>query len=202
MKILVVLFFCVFAPWAFAAGVRPDLPKPYLVAPVVVDGRNLAEVWVFPRDINKDFMVESASLLEALQPVLKEQNFKILKALVRKDVLTLANIEASGMKPFWNEANLELHIAIPLNYRKAQDLSLTYVEVDENKYFRPDKQSGYLNLRLSQPYQYGEGAPSNSHLPLVGRADLVENINGFVLETGTEYPVSYTHLTLPTTCSV
>ena len=188
MKILIVLFFCVLTAWAYAAGVRPDLAKPYLVAPVVVDGRSLTEVWVFPRDINKEFMVESASLLEALRPVLKEQNIKILEALVRKEkVLSLANIEASGLKPFWNEANLELHIAIPLNYRKAQDLSLTYVEVDENKYYRPDKQSGYLNLRLSQPYQYGEGAPSNSHLPLVGRADLVENINGFVLEMGTEF---------------
>lgn len=188
MKILAVLFFYAIAPWAYAAGVRPELPKPYLVAPAIVDGRNLTDVWVFPRDINKEFMVESASLLEALRPILKEQNLKILEALVRKEkVLSLASIEASGLKPFWNEANLELHIAIPLNYRKAQDLSLTYVEVDENKYYRPDRQSGYLNLRLSQPYQYGEGAPDNSHLPLVGRADLVENINGFVLETGTEF---------------
>lgn len=188
MKILAVLFFCAIAPWAYAAGVRPELLKPYLVAPAIVDGRNLTDVWVFPRDINKEFMVESASLLEALRPILKEQNLKILEALVRKEkVLSLASIEASGLKPFWNEANLELHIAIPLNYRKAQDLSLTYVEVDENKYYRPDRQSGYLNLRLSQPYQYGEGAPDNSHLPLVGRADLVENINGFVLETGTEF---------------
>jgi outer membrane usher protein len=172
---------------ASAAGVRPDLPKPYLMAPVVLDSREMVQVWVFPRESRKDFMIEAAPLLDALRRTLKDGNFKIVKSLVQpKGVLSIANLDAAGLKPTWNEANLELVLNIPLNYRKAKDLSVTYIEVDENRYYRPDVQSGYLNFRASQPYQYGDGI-SGGKLPLVGRFDLVENIKGFVLETGTEF---------------
>lgn len=187
MKFLFSVFIFLISAVAFAAGVRPDLPKPYLMAPVILDSREMVQVWVFPRETHKDFMVEAAPLMEALKKNLKEQNFKIVKSLVQpKGVLSLANLDAAGLKPVWNEANLELVLNIPLNYRKAKDLSVTYIEVDENRYYRPDAHSGYLNFRASQPYQYGDGI-SGGKMPLVGRFDLVENIKGFVLETGTEY---------------
>ncbi|UYL10380.1 fimbria/pilus outer membrane usher protein [Bdellovibrio sp. SKB1291214] len=172
---------------ASAAGVRPDLPKPYLMAPVILDSREMVQVWVFPRDSHKEFMVEAGPLLDALKRTLKDGNFKIVKSLVQpKGVLSLANLDAAGLKPVWNEANLELVLNIPLNYRKAKDLSVTYIEVDENRYYRPDAHSGYLNFRASQPYQHGESI-AGGKLPLVGRFDLVENVQGFVLEAGTEY---------------
>jgi outer membrane usher protein len=178
-----------FSALASAAGLRPDLPKPYLMAPVILDSREMVQVWVFPRDSRKEFMFEAGPLLEALQKTLKDSNYKIVKSLVQpKGVISLAGLDAAGLKPQWNEANLELILNIPLNYRKAKDLSVTYIEVDENRYYRPDAQSGYLNMRASQPFQYGDGvSSSDSKMPLVGRLDLVENVQGFVLEAGAEF---------------
>ncbi len=189
MRFLAVAVLFLFSAIASAAGVRPDLPKPYLMAPVMQDSREMAQVWVFPRESRKEFMVEAGPLLEALQKILKDSNLKIVKSVVQpKGVISLAGLEAAGLKPQWNEANLELILSIPLNYRKAKDLSVTYVEVDENRYYRPDAQSGYLNMRASQPFQYGDGASSaDSKMPLVGRLDLVENVKGFVLEAGAEF---------------
>ncbi|WP_413559393.1 hypothetical protein [Bdellovibrio sp. HCB209] len=189
MRSLILILFLLVSGIASAAGVRPDLPKPYLMAPVMLDSREMVQVWVFPRDSRKEFMVEAGPLMDALKRILKDSNYKIVKSLVQpKGVLSFANLDAAGLKPEWNEANLELLLNIPLNYRKPKEMSVTYIEVDENKYYRPEGHSGYLNLYASQPYQYGDSVSSaNSKLPLVGRMELIENIKGFVLETGTEF---------------
>ncbi|QDK43834.1 hypothetical protein DOM22_00980 [Bdellovibrio sp. ZAP7] len=189
MRFLATIAILFISAIASAAGVRPDLPKPYLMAPVILDSREMVQVWVFPRDSRKEFMIESAPLMEALQKTLKDSNFKIVKSLVQpQGVISVASLDAAGLKPQWNEANLELILNIPLNYRKAKELSVTYIEVDENKYYRPDAHSGYLNIRASQPFQYGDGTSSaDSKMPLVGRLDLVENIKGVVLEAGAEF---------------
>ncbi|WP_413943802.1 fimbria/pilus outer membrane usher protein [Bdellovibrio sp. HCB-162] len=172
---------------AFAEGPRPALAKPYLVAPLLLDGALLGEAWIFPRDEKKNFSVEARPLLEGLRPTLKEDLFKNLEKRVRPEgVLSLYDLESSGLSVQFDENSLEMRLDLPLKYRRGSDLNLNYMEGTEQSFLRPTAQSGYLNFRAQQSYQYGN-AVEDQKLPIAGHVDFVENVHGVVLESMADY---------------
>ncbi|UOF00229.1 fimbria/pilus outer membrane usher protein [Bdellovibrio reynosensis] len=191
MKFLLVLLFSfitlLYSTNAFA-GVRPALPKPYFVAPFILDNKVVAEAWVFPRDDRKQFVVESKPLLQTLENILKEPQYKELERRVQpENVLSLYDLEAVGISVRFDEKTLELKLDVPLSQRRTNELDLNYAEGANQKYLRPSAHSGYINLRLLQAYQYGADVPAEEKMPLTAHVDLVENIRGFTFETMAEY---------------
>lgn len=177
---------------AFAAVARPPLGKPYLRAPVLLDGRPLQEVWIFPRDRQEEFSVEAGPLFESLQQVLKDDLQFRLKSLERLGgVVTLRDLEDVGFSAQFDDATLELRLALPPKYRKPRDLNLNFVEFENQKYLRPNLHSGYLNMRTQQSWQYG--SDEDQRRPLTGNLELVENIRGLVFETSADFQEAEEH---------
>lgn len=171
---------------AYASAARPSLEKPYLKAPVLLDGRPAQEIWIFPRERQEDFSVEAGPLLELLKTELKDDLYLRLKSLERpQGVLTLRDLEDVGFSAQFDAATLELRLALPPRYRKPRDLNLNFVEFGNQKFLRPNQHSGYLNLRSQQSWQYG--SEGDQRLPLTGNVELVENIRGFVFETSVDF---------------
>lgn len=187
MKILIHLFFALLciAP-AAAEGPRPPLAKPYLVAPVLLDKKIIAEVWTFPRAEKRQFSLEAKPLLQALEGILSDASFNGLKKKVTtQGVISLHDLESAGIDVQFDEGRLDLTLQIPMKYRKSQDLNLNFIEIDDEKFQRPQGHSGYLNLRTQQTYRYGDLEAEK--LPLTGNLEFVENINGYVLESSTDF---------------
>lgn len=165
---------------------KPALGRPELVAPVVVDGRVEGELWVFPRATPEEFAIEAAPLLKILEAYLPEDALGLLAARTRAaGTLSLTDLEASGLSAQFDEASLELHLRIPLRSRQAWFLDLNRLR-SAGPELRSSPTSGYLNLRATQNYLSGAGV-QESKAPLNGRADLVQQVLGFVFETGGTY---------------
>jgi outer membrane usher protein len=165
---------------------RPPLPKPYLRAPVVMDGRALAEAWVFPRELAEDSAVEATVLLPIAKVYLKDELYaRLEKSVSPEGVLTHRDLKAVGYSVIFDQQTLELRLNLPAKYRQPIDLDLNYVEFGSQKYQRPDAHNGYLNLRTLQSWQYGADVESE-RLPFTGTAEFLENIKGFVFESGAD----------------
>lgn len=177
------LFIACVSAWA-----RPDLPKPYVTVPIVIDGQTRDQIWIFPRAQRKNFALEADPLFKILTPFLRSDIArKLEQKKTSQGTVSLRDLDGIGLKAEFSEQALEIQIDIPLKLRKTNELDLTYHENGDLYHKRPDRQSGYLNLRMAQPYQYGDSAASDTKQPFTGRADFFENIGGFVFETGTEY---------------
>ncbi len=173
---------------ASAAGTRPPLAKPYLIAPIVLDGKAVEEAWIFPRESLRNFSVEAKPVVAALRLQMRDELLKNLEKLISPEgVFSLRDLQSSGLTVEFDESSLELRLNLPLKYRKTKDLDLNYVDDGKQKYLRPSQQSGYFNFRFNQSYQYGSGATTDSKLPLSGHVDFVENVNGFVFESMADY---------------
>lgn len=175
--------------WAFGnvAQARPNLGKPFLMAPLVLDGRSLSEAWLFPRDEADKFSVEAAPLLESVKPILKDDLFLRLQQSVKPEgVLTMKDLEAAGFTVSFDPPSLELRLGLPSKYRKPQTVDLNFVEFENQKYLRPHEHSGYLNLRTQQSWQYGSDI-ENKRRGMTGNVELVENVRGFVLESSADF---------------
>lgn len=175
--------------WAFGnvAQARPNLGKPFLMAPLVLDGRSLSEAWLFPRDEADKFSVEAAPLLESVKPILKDDLFLRLQQSVKPEgVLAMKDLEAAGFTVSFDPPSLELRLGLPSKYRKPQTVDLNFVEFENQKYLRPHEHSGYLNLRTQQSWQYGSDI-ENKRRGMTGNVELVENVRGFVLESSADF---------------
>ncbi len=187
MRSCLVLIFSILLPVLVMAQGRPPLGKPFLMAPVVLDGRPLTEAWLFPRDRAEEFSVEARTVLEAVKPYMKDDLFLRLQGSVTPEgVVTTQSLEAVGFSVAFDPPTLELRLSLPAKYRKPQDLDLNFVEFENQKYLRPDRHSGYLNLRTQQSWQYGPDVESERR-PLTGNLELVENIKGFVFESSADF---------------
>ncbi|HEX7675594.1 MAG TPA: fimbria/pilus outer membrane usher protein [Bdellovibrio sp.] len=189
MRFLFWLLVSLLPSWhVYAAGIRPPLAKPYVVVPIVLDGKAQEDAWVFPRDTARAFAVEAAPVLRVLQLQMKEDLLANLKKKVTTEgTLSLRDLEASGVSVEFDEASLELKLILPLKYRRSSDVDLSYENDGSQKYLRPNQQSGYINLRANQSYQYGTDGQTDKTLPLSGHVDFVENIRGFVFESMADY---------------
>jgi outer membrane usher protein len=188
---LLLCFSCalIFSGLAAAAGTRPPLAKPYVVVPLVLDGQSREDAWIFPRDTASAFAVEAAPLLRLLQTHLKENLYlELQKKVSPQGTLSLRDLQGAGLSVEFDDKALELRLQLPMKYRRGNDVDLNYDNQDRQTYLRPSEQSGYINLRANQGYQYGSGnASQNASLPATGHADFVENRHGLVFETGTDY---------------
>lgn len=186
MSCIRVFVFCILSFTSVAFGQRPPLEKPYLVAPVVMDGRVRAEVWIFPREEKSQFMIEANPLMEFLRSQLKDDLWDRLRLQITPaNVMSVTSLESAGFSVEFDQRSLELKLELPLRYRKSQELDLNYLQIGEQKFLRPNGHSGYLNIRSHQAYQYGTG--EQQKLPLSGQIELVENVRGFVFETSADY---------------
>ncbi|QDK36263.1 fimbria/pilus outer membrane usher protein [Bdellovibrio sp. NC01] len=184
---LLTIFAVLFCVNSFAAGTRPPLAKPFVVVPIVLDGATSEEAWVFPRDTARAFSIEAAPLIQVLQLQMKEEILNNLKTHITPEgVLSLKDLQASGVGVEFDEAALELRLKLPLKYRRSNEVELYTNSDGTQKYIRPTQQSGYLNLRFNQSYQYGDDV-ENKMLPLTGHVDFVENIHGLVFESMADY---------------
>lgn len=193
MRFIFVLFSFLFIFQVHADTVRPALAKPYFVAPIILDQKAIVEVWIFPRDEKRQFSVEAKPLIEALKSHLSDSAIRLLQQRTStQGVISLVDLESAGVVTSFDESRLDVTLTIPIKHRKRSDLNLNYVEIDDQKFLRPQGHSGYLNLRAQQSYRYGD--IESEKLPLTGHLDFVENINGFVLESmadfaeGDQYP--------------
>lgn len=158
------------------------------MVPVIVDGQARDQVWAFPREERKDFVVEADPVFKILSEFLRPDiEARLEKKKNAQGVVSLRDLEGVGLSVEYSEQSLEIKIDIPMKYRKNSDLNLYFDEAGEKTYQRPTSPSGYLNLRANQSYQYGDNTASDAKLPLTGRADLVENIHGLVFQSGAEY---------------
>lgn len=182
MRFLFALFFLIsFKVQAQVSAVRPPLAKPYLMTPIKVDDVTQGEVWIFPRDQRKDFALESQATVEILTPFLPFELLQRLKMRITDGgTVSLQDLDALGLKATFSEADLEIHIQIPLTLRKRYRLNFNFGRPDVAMAMQPQAHSGYLNFRMNKSFEYGP-------MPLAGRLDLVENINGFVLESTADY---------------
>ena|GEM_PF-1994891 len=186
MRVLFSILLLILLPWG-ALAQRPNLGKPYVQAPIVLDGRPIAEAWIFPREGEENFAVDAQTLLASVKPILKDDLYLKLKNSVRPNgTFTIRDIKAAGFSITFDEATVELRLDLPPKYRKPQDLTLNYFEFGEQKYQRPDSHSGYLNMRVIQGWQYGSNVEEKRR-PLAGNLEFVENIKGFVLESSADY---------------
>lgn len=170
-----------------AAGPAPTMEKPYLVAPVVVDGAFREEAWVYPRENNetgeREVFIEAVPLLALLEGKLSEGRLESLKKMVTSQgTLSLKTLQASGLSAQFDFNALELTVAIPLRYRETTELQLHKTNTRE-KVLRPEPHSGYLNFRFNQSYRH----ETDEYLPFTARTDLTENMNGYVLESTADY---------------
>lgn len=170
-----------------AAGPFPTMEKPYLVAPVIVDNAVREDAWIYPREDfstgERDVYIEAAVILNLLDDKLTAERLESLrKNITPQGTISLKMLQASGLNASFNESTLELAITIPLRYREVTDLRLHETSTNE-KVLRPESHSGYLNFRFNQSYHH----ENQGTLPTTARADLVENINGYVLESGADY---------------
>lgn len=184
-SVLFIISSAVVSPWVALAqstsAVRPALAKPYLMAPIKIDDVTQTEAWVFPRAERRDFAIEAQSLLESLNSFLPAETLQRLKVKVTSEgTLSLRDLDSIGLTTQFSEADLELQIQIPLKVRKHYRLNFNFGRPDSASALKPTAQSGYLNFRVNKSFEYGP-------MPLAGRLDFVENINGFVLESGAEY---------------
>lgn len=180
-KIVLAFFLTVFTIPAVAAGPRPALAKPYLVAPIIIDNQNAGEGWIFPREDRKNFALEAEAVLAALRPVLNPDIYQRLEN--RKSLektLSLADLDALGLSSTFSESTLELTIRVPLKSRQQNELSLNYSDLTKMQPLTPSQQSGYLNFRFNQAY-------GDKKMPLTGNVQFVENIQGFAFESGADY---------------
>ncbi len=172
---------------AQAVGAFPTMGKPYLVAPVTLDNAAREDAWIYPRENfetgEKEVFIEAEPLFNLLGGKLTQARVESLKKLVSpQGTLSLKTLQASGLSAQFDFNSLELSLAIPLKYRETTDLLLNKTN-DKAKALSPEPQSGYLNFRVSQAFRH----ENDESLPLVARADLVENINGYVLESGADF---------------
>lgn len=180
-KLLLVLLLVTLSGPVFAAGTRPALAKPYLLAPLIIDSQNAGEAWIFPREERKNFALEAESVLEALRPILTPDLLERLKK--RQSVektLSLADLDALGISSSFSESTLELTLRIPLKNRQQNELSLNYSDITKLQPLSPTSQSGYFNFRFNQSY-------GDTKMPLTGNVQFVENFHGFVLESGADF---------------
>lgn len=183
MRFVLAFFFSAFCFGAFAepTSIRPPLAKPYLIAPIIIDDMNVGEAWIFPRESRRDFAIEAEAVLKALYPYLNTAIYKRLESRKGPEgVLTFKDLDNAGVSTSFSDAALEVRIQVPLRIRKQNDLNLNFGKLEYTQAQRPDKQSGYFNFRFNQSFEYGK-------LPLAGRVDFVENVNGFVLESSADY---------------
>lgn len=185
---VIILFLLSSALGAQAAGTRPALAKPYVVVPIIMDGIASEEAWIFPRDTARAFSIEAEPLFKVLQLQMKEEILVNLKKRVTAEgVISVRDLQASGVTVSFNEAALELRLNLPLKYRRSSEVDLNYFNDGGQRYLRPNQQSGYFNFRFNQSYQYGSDGIENKMLPLSGHVDFVENIHGFVFESMADY---------------
>ncbi len=177
---------CFFSLVVWAEGNRPALSKPYLEAPVFVGGASSGSLWIFPRSSRSEFMVQAAPLMSLFDEMVEPTIVQGLKKKVRSEgVLSLTDLETHGMSVRFDEASLELFVDIPMKYRIPKELSVLEKERGKGFNLRPSLPSGYLNMRAAQGFTYGHDL--NDRQDFVGQLDFVENIQGYVFESGYDY---------------
>lgn len=184
MRFFLLLFFSLSA----FAGTRPPIPRASLVAPVIVDGQNREQAWVFPDKDEEQFLVEAAPLLQSLAPELVLEKLQSLRAKTEaKGVIRLRRLRDVGLSPRFDSVTLELIVSVPPQAKRILTKNIVSREesVTGNTY-RSAPVSGYLNLRTSQPFQYPATGKS-SRLPFTGNLDFAGNVQSWVLDSGTTY---------------
>ncbi len=172
--------------WGQTEGTRPALAKPYLEAPVYLGGSLMGSLWIFPRPLHSDFMIQAEHFLNSLEQMADPVIVQGLRKKVRvQGVLSLADLETHGMSVRFDEGSLELFVDIPMKYRTPKELNVLEKERGQGVNLRPTIHSGYLNVRSAQGFSYGNDL--NERQDFVGQLDFVENIQGYVFESGYDY---------------
>lgn len=168
-------------PSNLRANVRPLLAKPYVLVPIQIDETAQSEAWVFPREERKDFAIEAQALLSSLNAYLPvEMIAKLRLKITPEGTVSLADLDGLGLTTQFKEDSLVLDIRIPINIRKRYRLNFNFGEPEVSQIVRPSAHSGYLNYRINKSFEYGP-------MPLSGRIDFAENVNGYVLESSADF---------------
>lgn len=170
------------------AGNRPGLARPSLVAPIVVDGQAREQAWVFPSELDSDFLIEAEPLLNSLSGDLLTEKILALRGKTDPNgLLRLPALKEAGLKARFDDLKLELEIQVPVEAKRI----LTKNIVPRNStpsgtVYTPAPVSAYLNMRGAQPYQY-PATGARSRLPLSGNAEFAANVRSWVLQSGATF---------------
>lgn len=174
--------------FGYAFGPKPSYPGPSLVAPLLVDGFEMAQAWVFPRYSEGDFLIEFTPLYTILKSIVDEDILLVLsqerldQGLISSHVLSELQIPVK-----FDEVTLQITIEIPPHFKKKRTLDLnngTYFE--DKKILGPSPASGYLNLRFNKNFYQVPIDGNDSESSLNVNIENSTTLNGWNFLTGAE----------------
>jgi outer membrane usher protein len=160
----------------------PAHAAPKLLAPVMLDGDNLGEVWLLKKD---DPEVETKGFLKAMAKVLVPEALEHLKARRKAPYLPLSSLKKEGITIRFDETTLILLLQLEDSIRARKNLRVRRETESDRETLGPAPFSGYLNATATQGFQYPRAAATRN--PFRGNLALTSNWLGYVLETGTTY---------------
>ena len=151
-----------------------------------INSNTIGECELFSNSSGSFDQISTPNLLELLEEVLKEHVFLRVKDQLGNNKKTQLNsLKQLGISAFYNSTNLSLDVEIKPELKKPQILSLINkrkASVREENRVKAEKVSGFLNAFTNVGLTAG-GDQANLSMRLEGSL----NINGFVLETSTDY---------------
>lgn len=154
-----------------------DDVTPVLIAPIILEGSNLGEVWINP---TPPVYIDRTTSLEILKEILTDDVTKKLASQnTTKSYLTIDNFKRVGVNLFFNPRELELELRVDSKLLKSQTINLK----NKNSFSQvhPEKFSAYLNWDVSQ----FESKNSDDYQTIYNVLNL--NMNGLVFNSGGFY---------------
>lgn len=150
---------------------------PVLIAPIVLEGSNLGEVWINP---SPPVYIDRTTSLEILKEIIIDDVTKKLASQnTTKSYLTIDDFKRVGINLFFNPRELELELKVDSKFLKSQTVNL---RSDRNSsQIHPEKFSAYLNWDISQ----FESKNRDDYQTIYNVLNL--NMNGLVLNSGGFY---------------
>ncbi len=183
-----IFLFYFFIPLAFSQ-VDTDVKRPYLNAPVFLDGEEVGVLWVYPEYKGNELLVETLPIIRFLSPYIEDkQGIDRIKNGTKGRFVTSGELESLGVISFFDEQDLLLRITIRPHIRTQSKADIS--EAHRSVTIVPQKNasvSGYANFYLNQSYSdYGDD-DSFDRDPFYSNVDTVLNLNGIALISGGEY---------------
>jgi len=186
---LLFLFFAILLVDPAMAGPRPNLERPALVAPIMVDSEVREQAWIFPDAAEENFLVESEPFLISVSQELSAARITSLRSkIVPPGLFSLRSLREEGFTVDFNELNLELLVQIPAETKRRITKNIVQRGiVPAGSVYGPAPASAYVNARVNQPFVYPADGQRSSRMPLLAGLDMVANVHSWALNSGATF---------------
>lgn len=181
-------FFAYTSAWAL--GTKPTLTQKGFVAQMYVDDVEVEDLWLFPHKERSQFFVESASVKEALKPLLALDRYTSLDLLPSNNgAFSLAQLDAIGFKFDFDEATLNLSIHFPLEWRNRASIDLVKDEYQKGFYLGASPFFGNMRFYGSTGFEKNSQSTQN-RLPTLLENNFALGTPELLLEGQVDYDES------------